>query len=920
MAVIQQQNPQQQDEQKEQQQNPVQVSSGGSVAPTLNTMPSTPTAPKPSVQGGGTSGRVQNLQKYIQANKNVNYGQQLTGAVQQKVGQLGQQVNQAKQTLQQRASGDLARVRGRENILQQAIADPTKFVQDKTQFEDFSKLRTGDIGTYNVQNLQDLFNQQQKVADFGNLAKSEQGRLQLFRNVYGSPSYSRGQASLDALLLRGGQLRDTIKGTQEAVGQAGQTIQNLQADEQALNKELVEGRKAAQEAIQAGLLGEQGAIPTFTKGLEERTKQLRGEFTGKQQTLADKLSKGLELNADDIKELEFSTPDEQRQFFSFYDRSRAGVKVDPLTGQVTGGPDLDFGQFLERTDPISGITERNVATADEYAKYQALRRLAGQEATLLTDPSQAGTALTDLGKLNTQNALIAALSKYAPKEYGAYQSEQQALSSKQQALKDTFDMLRTFANLSNPAGAALVADEKLLGGKVASTPFIGAALDQQNKATNLPLTAVNVGETVLSTEGNLADKSKAGIDTYLASQADPAKAMSQEVSDYVGGGPLGDAVVGTDQILNAPLRSSVTGVATGAKSAIDQAEQASESGQQLYGGIKDGSSKDIIEGSAGLVTAPFVAPAQVALDTFGATSSGLVDETFGGLSKATGIKEIDDLRADIVKQLQTNPAVASKMLEQMQAGDFEGALQTEIDAQKEALYSGLSTVQKQTGVDLGKYLNPLEAQNSAVTKAIKGVDLSSAERDIVKQLNPDLLPKEVQNSVRSAQASVQRVEDSIRNAARRVSGGGGGGGCFLADTPVLMADGSFKMVQDIRLGDEVMLGGKVFARGEMLADDVYEYRGALVAGTHAAYEDGKWLRIADSGIAKKLDISEVVVYPIATENFLMVVEGYIYADYAETAQGTKVTDDQRIDFMNSQEDVNNFLKEWLNVNRGVSTR
>ena len=41
-------------------------------------------------------------------------------------------------------------------------------------------------------------------------------------------------------------------------------------------------------------------------------------------------------------------------------------------------------------------------------------------------------------------------------------------------------------------------------------------------------------------------------------------------------------------------------------------------------------------------------------------------------------------------------------------------------------------------------------------------------------------------------------------------------------------------------GDTVSVGGKVFATGKFLIDNLYDYNGIQVSGTHMVKEDGKW--------------------------------------------------------------------------------
>ena len=40
---------------------------------------------------------------------------------------------------------------------------------------------------------------------------------------------------------------------------------------------------------------------------------------------------------------------------------------------------------------------------------------------------------------------------------------------------------------------------------------------------------------------------------------------------------------------------------------------------------------------------------------------------------------------------------------------------------------------------------------------------------------------------------------------------------------------------------------------KLLSDDIYDYKGVYVAGSHAVKEDGVWMRVEDSKIGKPLN-------------------------------------------------------------------
>ena len=104
-----------------------------------------------------------------------------------------------------------------------------------------------------------------------------------------------------------------------------------------------------------------------------------------------------------------------------------------------------------------------------------------------------------------------------------------------------------------------------------------------------------------------------------------------------------------------------------------------------------------------------------------------------------------------------------------------------------------------------------------------------------------------------------------------------------ADPVIRMTDGTAKPVEELRIGDEVLAGGPVLGRGEVLVGEVFRYRGEVVNGAHAVFEDGRWLRVRDSELAELVDIeAPVIAHPVVTLNQLMVTaSGIISADFAE---------------------------------------
>lgn len=107
----------------------------------------------------------------------------------------------------------------------------------------------------------------------------------------------------------------------------------------------------------------------------------------------------------------------------------------------------------------------------------------------------------------------------------------------------------------------------------------------------------------------------------------------------------------------------------------------------------------------------------------------------------------------------------------------------------------------------------------------------------------------------------------------------GSDGCFLAGTPVTMADGSTKPIEEVDIEDNVAVGGFVFATGKFLINDLYDYKGIKVAGSHMVKEDGEWKRVSESKIGKLFDQGNNIVYVFGCENRRIQVKDTLFTDY-----------------------------------------
>jgi hypothetical protein len=102
--------------------------------------------------------------------------------------------------------------------------------------------------------------------------------------------------------------------------------------------------------------------------------------------------------------------------------------------------------------------------------------------------------------------------------------------------------------------------------------------------------------------------------------------------------------------------------------------------------------------------------------------------------------------------------------------------------------------------------------------------------------------------------------------------------CFDPSTPIQMADGSTKEIKNIQLGDQTK-GGEVTGVFQFKAsDEIHDYKGVTVAGSHYVKEDGKFIMVKDSPLSVKID-KIPVVYSLDTTGRRIFINNIEFADY-----------------------------------------
>ena len=120
--------------------------------------------------------------------------------------------------------------------------------------------------------------------------------------------------------------------------------------------------------------------------------------------------------------------------------------------------------------------------------------------------------------------------------------------------------------------------------------------------------------------------------------------------------------------------------------------------------------------------------------------------------------------------------------------------------------------------------------------------------------------------------------DSTGQSTGSSGGYNDGNYCFDPSTPIQMSDGSTKEIKNIQLGDATK-GGEVTGVFQFKAsDEIHDYKGVTVAGSHYVKEEGRFIMVKDSPFAVKID-KIPVVYSLDTSDRRIFIKDIEFADY-----------------------------------------
>ena len=265
----------------------------------------------------------------------------------------------------------------------------------------------------------------------------------------------------------------------------------------------------------------------------------------------------------------------------------------------------------------------------------------------------------------------------------------------------------------------------------------------------------------------------------------------------------------------------------------------------------------------------------------------------GAINKLTGGRYGDEPTYGLDKSYDKRRETVSNTLKEKY-----GMTDEEIEAAVAGEYEGDIPINPATGLptDLINRLDLFNKSQNLLNRRKSAADIIYNRKLEEKRIAD--IPKEVRQFTQPTRTQREAIARDNRGDSR--SGGGGGfsdvgagsssrgagkgGGydagnfCFDPSTPIQMADGSTKEIKNIQLGDDTK-GGEVTGVFQFKAsDEIHDYKGVTVAGSHYVKEEGRFIMVKDSPLSVKID-KIPVVYSLDTSGRRIFINDIEFADY-----------------------------------------
>ena len=235
-------------------------------------------------------------------------------------------------------------------------------------------------------------------------------------------------------------------------------------------------------------------------------------------------------------------------------------------------------------------------------------------------------------------------------------------------------------------------------------------------------------------------------------------------------------------------------------------------------------------------------------------------------------KTFDKRRGTISKTLKEKYGMTDKEIEDVLAGEYKGDVETDLIGRVDLINKSQELFKKRNNFADIIFQNELEKRR-----------IEKEKKRIAS------LPKDVQQYTQPTRSTQQAIREERGDPGSSDYGNPGGTSgamtdanagtfCFDPSTPIQMADGSTKEIKNIQLGDDTK-GGEVTGVFQFKAtDEIHDYKGVTVAGSHYVKEDGRFIMVKDSPLSVKID-KIPVVYSLDTSGRIIFINDIEFADY-----------------------------------------
>ena len=274
------------DQKKKQNQQPAMIGSQGqaSIVPTTQ-------------QAQAGSGRFQNLQKFIGANQEApqQYEQKISGKIGGQAKEIQEDTKARLETAKNIQNQENQRLTQGQQIISQIPQNAVNIANQAEQAAQIDAIRNQQFNR--GINLGDTMGLQRGIADVEQnvgLTKSEEGRKQLLRNVYGQndpQKYGVGASRLDQLLLQAdptsaGRLKSLAE---QSLAGTTQTFEQAQQQAQQAQQEIAGQAQTAAQLLQQTL---DKSLGDLRSGVEGRVGDFQSNLNKQIQIVNDALKQG----------------------------------------------------------------------------------------------------------------------------------------------------------------------------------------------------------------------------------------------------------------------------------------------------------------------------------------------------------------------------------------------------------------------------------------------------------------------------------------------------------------------------------------------------------------------------------------------------------------------------------------------------